>query len=195
MDTNTSVFAVTNADNDDELEWIIEPTDFMLLPEEENTYFVKAKQVYTDRTIDCFIGIMTPERIAETVIKKNKDGHAAVAESIYEQENSVIPAVASNCFGDYTLYYSKENPQIGIDILIGGLYNATNKNTVAEDLGYILRDENRVEEAIEAFKISEEVGPSSEYVYLELSRLYKRLGMTKKQSEYERKFKKKGGIE
>ncbi|MFB9865489.1 hypothetical protein [Rufibacter immobilis] len=163
LDTNTSVFTVTNADNDDELEWSISPTDFMLLPEEENTYFVKAKQVYADRTIDCFIGIMTPERIAETVIRRNKDGHA-VAESIYEQENSVIPAVASECFGVYTLYYSKDNPQIGIDILKGVLGKATNKNIVAEDLGYILRDEDRVEEAIEAFKISEEAGPASEYV-------------------------------
>ena len=33
-----------------------------------------------------------------------------------------------------------------------------NKNAVAEDLGYILRDEERIEEAIEAFKISEKNG-------------------------------------
>ena len=70
------------------------PTDFDILPEEENTYFVKAKQVYTDRTIDCYIGIMTPERLTETVIKLNIHGQV-VAESIFEQENWVIPAIAS----------------------------------------------------------------------------------------------------
>ncbi len=194
MDTNTCVFAVTNSDNGDELEWSIEPTDFVLLPEEEDSYIVKAKQIYRDRSVDCFLAIMTPERIAETVIKLNKDGNV-VAESIYEQENSVIPAVASDCFGDYTLFYPKENPQVGIDILKNGLDKAINKNVVAEDLRYILRDENRFEESIEAFKISEEAGPSSEYIYLELSRLYKRLGQTTKQLEYEQKFKEHGGIE
>ncbi|WP_207432427.1 tetratricopeptide repeat protein [Sabulibacter ruber] len=190
---DTKVFVVLDSEKEDELEWIIEPTTYELLPEEENIYFVKAKQVFSNRTADCFIGIMTPERLAETVIKKDIDGKV-VAESIDEQENSVIPAVASDCFGVYTLFYAKENPQIGVDILKEGLDKATNRNVVAEDLGYILRDENREEEAIEAFKKSEEFGPSSEYVYLELSRLYKRIGQRGKQVEYELKFKDSGGI-
>lgn len=72
---------------------------------------------------------------------------------------------------------------------------STNKNVVAEDLGYILRDEGRVEEAIEAFKISEENGPSSEYSYWELAGLYDQLGEEEKQMEYKQKFKDMGGIE
>lgn len=189
----TRVFVVTNQDEEDELNWKIEATDFDLLPEEENVYYLKALQISADRIFDCYIGIMTPERIAETVIKIDSDGHV-VAESIYDQELTIIPTVASECYGNYELYYAKENPQIGIDILREGLTKAVNKNNVAEDLGYILRDENRIEEAIEAFKISEQTGPSSEYVYLELSRLYKRLGQKSLQLEYEYKFKNNCGI-
>ena len=193
-DNKTRIFVVTNQDEEDELNWTIEPTDFDLLPEEENIYYVKAYQVSADSTHDCYLGIMTPERIAETVVKRKQNGQI-VAESIYDQEQETIPAVASDCYGDYELFYAKGNPQIGIDVLKEGLAKAVNKNVVAEDLGYILRDEERIEEAIEAFKISEQFGPSSEYTFLELSRLYKRLGQNSLQLEYENKFKDNGGIE
>jgi len=193
-DNNTRVFVVTNQDDEDELNWTIEPTDFDLLPEEENIYYVKAYQVSANSISDCYIGIMTPERITETVVKREPSGQI-VAESIYDQELTIIPAVASDCFGDYELFYAKENPQIGIDVLKYGLEKATNKNVVAEDLGYILRDEERIEEAIEAFKISEQEGPSSEYIYLELSRLYRDIGQTDNELKYTQKFKENGGIE
>ena len=191
---NTNVFIVTEQDDDNELNWTIESTDFELIPEEENYYFVKAFEISENEKTDCYIGIMTPERIAEIVIKQGSNGQTKV-ESIYEQVKSIIPSIASECFGDYELYYSKENSQIGIDILKSGLTIATNKNVVAEDLGYILRDEGRIEEAIEAFKISEENGPSSEYTFLELAGLYEQLGQEDKQKEYERKYKDNGGID
>ena len=146
---NTNVFIVTEQDDDNELNWTIEATNFELIPEEENYYFVKAFEISENEKTDCYIGIMTPERIEEIVIKQGSNGQTKV-ESIYDQVKSIIPSIASECFGDYELYYSKENSQIGIDILKSGLTIATNKNVVAEDLGYILRDEGRIEEAIEA---------------------------------------------
>jgi len=186
-DIATKVFVVTNQDNDNELNWSIEPTDFNLLPEEENIYFVKALQVSADKTQDCFMGIMTPERIAEKVIKKSKNGETII-QSIYDQEKTVIPAIASDCFGDYELYYAKENPQLGINVLKDGLNKSKEKTAIAEDLGYILRDEGRFEEAVEAFKISEETTPSSEFIYQEISQLYGRLGLKEKEVEYQDKF-------
>ena len=191
---NTNVFIVTEQDDDNELNWTIEATDFELIPEEENYYFVKAFEISENEKTDCYIGIMTPERIAEIVIKQGSNGQTKV-ESIYDQVKSIIPSIASECFGDYELYYSKENSQIGIDILKSGLTIATNKNVVAEDLGYILRDEGRIEEAIEAFKISEENGPSSEYTFLELAGLYEQLRQLDKQTEYRQKYKDNGGID
>jgi tetratricopeptide (TPR) repeat protein len=193
-DIKTKVFVVTDQNDENELNWTIEPTNFHLIPEEENYYFVKAKQVSTNKTTDCFIGIMTPERIAEIIIKRNIIRQTKV-ESIYDQKQTIIPAVASECYGNYELFYAKENPQIGIDILKDGITKSTNKNVVSEDLGYILRDEKRTEEAIEAFKISEEFGPSSEYTFWELSELYAEIGLIEKQSEYKQKFKDSGGIE
>jgi tetratricopeptide (TPR) repeat protein len=193
-DSKVKIFVVTNQSDENELNWEIEPTDFELLPDDENTYFVKAFQVMSDNTTDCFLGIITPERIAETVIRKTANGKT-VAESIYDMESPVIPAVASNCFGDYELYYAQENPQTGIDVLRNGLDKAKNKNVVAEDLGYILSDERRFEESIEAFKISEENEPSSEYTYWELSRLYEELGNLSEQLKYEQKYKDNGGID
>ena len=191
---NTNVFIVTEQDDDNELNWTIEATNFELIPEEENYYFVKAFEISENEKTDCYIGIMTPERIAEIVIKQGSNGQTKV-ESIYDQVKSIIPSIASECFGDYELYYSKENSQIGIDILKSGLTLATNKNVVAEDLGYILRDEGRIEEAIEAFKISEENGPSSEYTFWELAGLYEQLGQLDKQTEYRQKYKDNGGID
>ena len=191
---NTNVFIVTEQDDDNELNQTIESTDFELIPEEENYYFVKAFEISENEKTDCYIGIMTPERIAEIVIKQGSNAQTKV-ESIYDQVKSIIPSIASECFGDYELYYSKENSQIGIDILKSGLTIATNKNVVAEDLGYILRDEGRIEEAIEAFKISEENGPSSEYTFWELAGLYEELGQIDKQTEYRQKYKDNGGID
>lgn len=185
---DTNIFVVVDQSDDDELNWTIEPTDNELIPGDENLYFTKAKLVSTSKTVDCYIGIITPERIAETLIRRDSDGQV-VSESIYDQNQSVIPAVASDCYGDYNLFYSRANPEIGIDILKNGLGKAKNKNVVSEDLGYILRDENRIEEAIEAFKISETFGPSSEYTFLELSQLYGRLGLNDKKTEYEDKFR------
>lgn len=193
-DRNAKVFIVIEQDDDNELNWTVEATDFELIPEKENYYFVRAFEVSENEKTDCYIGIMTPERIAEIVIKQNSDGQIKV-ESIYDQQKTIIPAIASDCFGDYELFYAKENPQISIDILKSGLTKATNKNVIAEDLGYILRDEGRIEEAIEAFKISEENGPSSEYTFWELAGLYEQLGQVEKQIEYKQKYKDNGGID
>ncbi|MBP6732688.1 MAG: hypothetical protein KA149_11550 [Chitinophagales bacterium] len=187
----TDVYKVINQDDENELEWTIIPTDLKVIPEDEEIYYVKAKQVYPNATVDCFLSIITPERIAETVLKLNSDN--VILESMHDQANSVIPAVASDCYGNYEMYYAKENPQIGINILKNGLHLSNTKYAIAEDLGYILRDENRTEEAIEAFKISESVGPSSEYTFLELSGLYEKLGHKEKQIEYERKFRNGAG--
>jgi len=191
---SAKIYNVTDEDNDDVLKWKIEPTDLELIPDEEGHYIVIAKQTLKDRTVDCYIDLITPERIPENVIKLDTKGKVIV-ESIYDLGNTVIPAVASDCFGIYELYYSKENPQIGIDILKAGLVKSDLKTVIAEDLGYIYRDENRIDEAIDSFLISEKTNPSSEYIYQELAQLYGQLGNKVKEQEYQQKFKDNGGIE
>jgi tetratricopeptide (TPR) repeat protein len=193
---STKIFYITNSNSDNIIDWTIEPTDLELIPNEEGYFIVAAKQVYADKTIDCFIDMTTIERITDHVFRL-VDGKI-IGELFYEysrkHQNSIIPAIASDCFGIYELYYAKENPQVGIDILRNGLTKSLTKNVIAEDLGYILRDENRINEAIEAFLISEQNVPSSEYIYLELSQLYGQIGYVDKQLEYEKNYRENGGI-
>jgi tetratricopeptide (TPR) repeat protein len=191
-DKKTLVFTLFGEVDDNELNCIIKPTKFEAIPDEEGYFFVKAIEVTPAGLKDCYLEVITPERIAENVIKKDKKG-LTVVESIYDQEFSIIPAIPSEASGDYELYYAEEDPSVGIEILKKGLDKVTNKSVVAEDLGYLLRDEERYEEAIEAFKISEENGPSSEYTYLELSDLYAELEDDENQQYYLQKFKDNGG--
>lgn len=186
---STKIYSILNDDNENPLDWTIMPTELEVIPNEEGHFLVVAKQVFEDKTVDCYVNVITIERISELVVKI-EDGEV-VCEEIYDQENSVIPAVASECFGFYELYYSHENPQVGIDILNLGLDKTLNKTAIAEDLGYILSDENRLEEAIEAFLISANNNPSSVYIFEELVQLYGELGQTEKQTEYQDIFDQK----
>jgi tetratricopeptide (TPR) repeat protein len=193
---SAKIFNITSSDSDKIIDWTIEPTDLELIPDEEGYFIVAAKQVYADKTVDCFIDMTTTERITDHVFRL-VDGKI-ICESFYDysrnNQNSIIPAIASDCFGIYELYYAKENPQVGIEILRDGLTKSLTKNVIAEELGYILRDENRNIEAIEAFLISEQNEPSSEHIYLELSQLYGQLGQADKQLEYEKRYRDNGGI-
>lgn len=181
------IFTVIDDDNDNPLNWTIKPIDLLVIPSKEGHFIVAAKQVTVDKTVDCFIDLIMPERISEIVIKLNKG--KAVAEDTYDQEATVIPSVACDGFGNYELYYAKESPQVGINVLKDCLTKSKEKTAIAEDLGYIFRDEERFEEAIEAFKISENSTPSSQFIYHELSQLYGHLGQKEKQLEYQNKFK------
>ncbi len=193
-DHKTKVFVVTDQDDENQLNWILEPTAFALIPDDEGFYFVAAKEVSATEMVDCFIGISTPERFVDYVVKQSRNGVVRI-EGDYDQIHLAIPSIAAECYGDYELFYAKENPQVGIDILKEGLLLAVNKSTVASDLGYILRDEGRFAEAIEAFLIAEEAEPSSFYTFWELSELYGAIGQPDKQHAYKEKFLAAGGNE
>ena len=191
-DKLTKIFRVVNHNFESELDFDIEPTEYEIIPDTGGCFIIKALEVRKGKITECFMDINTPERISDFVIRKALFGNIKINE-YYNYEGIVIPAIASNCFGVYELYYSKENPQIGIDILQNGIDKAINKAIVSEDLGYILRDENRNDEAIEAFKKSIEYGASSPYSYLELSHLFERIGDTKMKNEYYNEFIANGG--
>lgn len=182
------VFVVTEDDYDDELNWTIEPTEYELIPAKEDHYFVKAVEVSENSTLECYMEFKTPERVTGHVVKKDANGQLYVG-NIYHQKNTIIPAIACDFPGFYDIYSAKENPQAGIDILRNDLKKATNKSAVSEELGYLLIDEERIDEAIEALKISEENTPTTRYTFLELSKLYAQKGEIEKSAEYAEKFK------
>src|SRR5258708_19541219 len=90
--------------------------------------------------------------------------------------------------GVYELFYSKKRPEVGIEVLQGGLRSSAKKAAIAEDLGYILRDERRFQEAAEAFEIAVEEGPSSYFIYGELAGCYGETGNKELADKYRKLF-------
>lgn len=197
-DKETKIFRVTNFYETEEIaDWQIEKTPFHIIPDPAITdmygdfLIVKGFLIQGDKTENCFIDVCLPERISEFIFRMINN--VVVIDNAYEKNLKAIPAMASDCYGDYELYYSKENPQIGINVLKEGLDISSSKNVIAEDLGYILTNEGKLEEAIEAFKISEQYGASSEYTYWELVCLYEQLGFKDEKEKYLQKFNDNGG--
>ena len=183
------IYEITNSDSENPLHWSIHPTDLKLTPDNENHYLVKAQIIDSEKNIETgFINLSTPERIADYVIYDLKNPKSA---GIYElKAKEVIPAVASDCFGSYELYYSKNAPQIGLQTLKEGLNLSNQKSVIAEDIAYILRDENRLEEALEYFLISTKYDSSSEYILGEIEDIYRTQNNDVKANEYKSKFEK-----
>jgi tetratricopeptide (TPR) repeat protein len=194
QNNDCKIFKVINFHEPGEQEnWLLEETSYQLIPESNEDlwdalFVVKAFLIENGSVIEeCFVDVCIPERISEFAFR-NKNNNFTI-ENIIEHNLQTIPAVASDQFGDYELYYCRENPEIGLEVLKKGLASSHLKNVIAEDLGYILRDENRIEEAIEMFKVSEAYGASSEYTYWELADLYVALNLKKEELEYREKFK------
>lgn len=187
--TDVNIFKVVKEKSDNPLDWKIKPTKEILIPYTDAHFIVRAKMIDSDKNVnDCFINLTLPERIADFVIYS--DTNELKYRPIYELKGiDIIPAVASDAFGVYELYYSKNDPDIGIEILRNGLSLSKDPSVIAEDLGYILRDEKRYQESIDAFLIAEKHGVSSEYTYIELSDLYLSLGDYDKSKEYDEKAK------
>lgn len=184
-----NLFEVVDDDSEENpLDWKIRPRAEILIPDTEAHCIVRAKMIDSNKTVrDAFIDISLPERIVDFIIYKTQNGMEF--KQIYELTDiEVIPAIASECLGNYELYYSKNNPDIGIEILRTGLKLSKRPSVIAEDLGYILRDEKRYNEALDAFLISEENGVSNDYIYYEIMDLYINLNNKNKAVEYKNKF-------
>ena len=173
------------SDTDDEDDWFLEPIDAPVLMESEISQFfiVKAKNVLPDKTIqDCYIDVFLPERISDYAYFLR--GNAVAKGYHHEFDGEIICAVPINCFGVYELFYSRALPDVGIDILKRGLAASEPNTVIAEDLGYILRDEGRFAEAAEMFQISANNQPSSYFIYGELASCYDAIGETEKSQKY-----------
>lgn len=180
----TRIFEVSD-DSDDPLEWQLDPVPGDYLPEiEEGFFLLRALHVRPDGTsAPCWIDLSMPERVADYAYFLQGDELQQLY--LHEVEGEVISAVPIDAFGDYELFYSRIAPDLGLEVLRAGLEAAPHKAFMAEDLGYILRDEERDAEAAEAFRLSAEEGPSSEYIFAELADCYRRIGETEKAETYQ----------
>ena len=181
------IFRIEDSDDDDQAKWDVEPVDFPVLLESEYFFILKAKNVLPDGTIkDCYIDVSLPERINDyTYFFDGKFLKVILSDEV---EGDVISAVPIDCFGLYELFYSKINPDLGIDILKEGLAVSEQKHYIAEDLGYIFRDEGRYREAAEMFQIAVDEEPSSYFICGELAACYQVIGETEKAKKYQEIF-------
>lgn len=183
----TRIFHVKDSDSKDPANWDVEPVFSLILLESDGFFIVMAKNSLPDGTIrDCYMDISLPERINEYAYFY--DGKSLKVDYSYQFEGDIICAVPIDCFGVYELFYSKINPGIGIDILKEGLALSQQKHNIAENLGYILRDECRYQEAAKMFQISVDAAPSSYYIYGELAACYQQIGETEKAEKYQKIF-------
>jgi len=184
-----TIFTILDSDDENPIEWKIKPTSLQIIPNGEGNYLVKGFIIdKTGAYKHAYVNVSTPERIVDFVLFDIKNPQYAYAYGSRDLE--VIPAVASDCFGSYEVYYSRNNPDLAIDVLKKGLKISKEKYIIAEDLGYILSDEGRKDEALEYFLISEKHVPSSEFILAEIEKIYRLQGNHKKGDEYKLKIEK-----
>lgn len=195
----TLIYKVTSNGNwDDYLNWQLFPISAPILASEyvgkgrlEGFFLLAAKFITSAEEMqDCFVDVSLPERISDYFYCKQND--QIVRARMYTVDGDVLPSVAIDYFGNYELFYSKRRPEEGIRILREGLAIAKRKSEIARDLGYILRDEKRYREAIEAFSIAISEQEQS-FDYIERAQLYDFVGDKEKADEEWKFIEKKWG--
>jgi len=172
------------------LDWELEPLVGATLAKEyvrdgllQGYFIVSSKLVRPEGAVeDCYLDVSLPERISEHHLIL-RGGQIVKGRGRSLGGGTVIPAIAIEKFAVYTLYWSKPNPQIGIDVLRHGLSHAKDPAPIALDLGYVLRDATKYREAIEAFTYALDRLPLdrvSSFYYLERARLYEKIGELEK---------------
>jgi hypothetical protein len=171
--TECKIFEVVESDLDgDYLDWNLVPLAGETLAREHTLsgladgYFIlegllvhgdgRVEQAYTDVTL--------PERIIDWHFLLTNDG-VVRGRGTLTSNAQVIPAVAIEKFGVYLQYYVKGHAEVGLKVLQDGLAVAKLKWPIALDVAYILRDEKRYSEAVEAFTLAISECDSVNYFY------------------------------
>lgn len=173
-----SLFVCTQAGSNEYREWMFEPmSDARTIPRLGDRFVLVRALHLGDRSARVYyMDLSLPERINDYIYMLDGEQLQQIPTYRIEPEGAVIPALACEVFGEYTLYYSRPDPAVGIGVLLQGLMHATYKTTIAEDLGYICRDEGLVHEAIEAFTTAIEEGPSTYFTLVERAALRAQVG-------------------
>jgi hypothetical protein len=186
--------------------WDVQPLSGPTLAAEDvddvfqGMFIIAAHIILKDATPQpCYMDLTLPERITENHFAQSK-GQIERRQGRRAPMGTVIPAIGIESFGNYKLFYAKENPSAGIDVLKSGMEYAREPGYIAYDLGYLLRDEKRWAEAIDAFTLFLEEDRATELVhsvYQEMARMYAAIGETGKaeadKREYALAFQKRFG--
>jgi hypothetical protein len=180
-----------NGDDPRLWEYTAEFGDVVTEADEDGFYILGAMNIRSTTDVRrCYLDVSMPERINDYAYVF--DGGELRYDYPHKLVGEFIPAIAIDGFGLYELFYSKIAPELGIDILRRGLAASKRKRFIAQDLGYILRDEGRDAEAADMFQIAADEEISSYFIYGELADLYRKLGQTDKHRKYAALFERGG---
>jgi tetratricopeptide (TPR) repeat protein len=177
---------------DNVLDWELKPLAGPTLASEDvegefQGLFIIAAQLVTEQAQPqpCYLDLVLPERVAEHHFLQ--DGESVSRRRGRRAPNgTVIPSIGIEKFGNYTLFLAKENPSVGIDVLLAGIPKARHRDYLAYDLALLLRDQKRYQEAIDAFSIvleeghPTEISPILHTLYKERGRLHAAIGQPEK---------------
>ena len=180
------IFEVVEANLADRnyLDWNVVALDGSTLSREHTLsgladgYFIlEATMVHGTGAIGkAYLDVSLPERIIDSHFLQ-LDGEVTRGGGTLLGDAQIIPAVAIEKFGVYDQYYVKGHAEIGLRVLRQGLDAAKLKWPIALDMAYILRDEKRFSEAIEAFTLAIQTGGGKSYfVYMERAKLLDKIG-------------------
>ena len=149
----------------------------------------------------CYMDLTLPERISEYhFVRSEGNERITRRRGLHLRDGTVIPAIGIESLGVYKLFFADQNPQEGIKILQKGMQSARHPGFLALDLAYLLRDEKKYEDAIEAFTAVLADSPGIEIVqavYKERAQLYMSIGHPDKAKadnhEYARLFQEQFG--
>lgn len=166
--------------------WRLQPMEVSVLSDDGSGggfYVIRALQILpSGQTVHCLMDVSFPERINDYAYFVH-NGRLRYNYT-HKFPGKIIPAIAFDCFGLYELFHAETAPDIGIDALRRGLAVCPRKRFIAQDLGYILRDEKRYREAAEMFELVAAEEVSSHYTYGELAQLYEKLGDVEREAKY-----------
>jgi tetratricopeptide (TPR) repeat protein len=177
-------------------EWDLQPLLGPTLAEEdvddsfEGLFIIAAQIISRDAAPQpCYMDLVLPERIAERHFLQ-MSGQIRMQNGLRAPNGTVIPSIGIEKLGKYRLFYAKENPAAGIDVLKRGMQEARHEEDLAYDLAYLLRDQKRYEEAIEAFTVvlnNLRMPELIHWVYQERARMYAAIGrMDKAEADKQR---------
>lgn len=140
----------------------------------EGTFVIKAVCCSEESgVVDCFMDVTLPERIAEHTYFDS--GEIVRFRGLVTKVGKVVPGVAIELQGDYTLFKSSACPEVALTILRSGLERALNQYPIVHDLAYLYRDFGKIQESLDSFEQLLRSRPS--YLFeVERARLYEKSG-------------------
>ena len=122
----------------------------------DGLFILKAYLMGSDgRKEDCYLEVSMPEVITGDVYVEEHGRAVQIADREYHDVTStVIPAVAIEKQLNEDMYYHKDDPEVGLEVLRNGLAQATTRWPIAHAMATILRCEKRFVEAQEAYTLA-----------------------------------------